>query len=225
MAIKAVLFDHDGTLVDSEPIHFLLWKQVLDRYDISLTDKQYRDHYAGVPTPANAKDIVRRFSLDESADVLIEKKNSAVHEYLQAQPFPLMPTARKTISSLHRRGLKLAVVTGASGSAAQATLQGYALQNYFSALVSGDDVKRSKPAPDCYLLALKQLEIIPSECIAIEDTEHGMKAAVGAGIPCIAIPTDMSRNHNFSDAIAVLDGLGEALNYIENHFYVASRKT
>ena len=225
MAIKAVLFDHDGTLVDSEPVHSALWQQVLEQYGVVLTDEQYRNHYAGVPTVANAKDIVERFSLNESADVLVAKKNAATQAYLKVRAFPLMRGVKEVASSLSRHGLKLAIVTGASKETAQATLDRHSLSGMFSMIVSSDEVAQSKPAPDCYLLALKQLEVHASECVAIEDTEHGMRAAVGAGISCIALPTAMSRNHDFTPAVAVLSDLGEALEYLEKNHLRSERWT
>lgn len=214
MQLRAILFDHDGTLVNSEPVHYRMWAQVLQRYGLALTEQQYKAHYAGVPTPANAIDLVRRFGIDESPEQLAEAKNAATREYLDRQAFPLMPGVEEAISCFHSAGLKLAVVTGASANGVQTTLRVNEFTDYFSAVVSGDDVRASKPAPDCYFLALERLGVTAAECLAIEDTQHGLEAAFRAGINCVALPTGMSRHQDFRSSVAVLGGMPEAVGYV-----------
>ncbi|WP_100640327.1 HAD family hydrolase [Marinobacter salexigens] len=219
MSIQAVLFDHDGTLVNSEPVHLELWNTVLKTYGIQLTEQQYKDLYAGVPTPANAVDLVNRFGIPTDAVALAKAKNLQTAKFLEQQSFPLMPGVTQTVSSLHQLGLKLGVVTGASANGVRATLGTNQLESLFSLTVSGDDVLKSKPEPDCYLLALERLSLEPEDCVAIEDTEHGLRAAALAGIECLVIPTEMTRNHDFSLASAVLPNMNAALEYIQGlHF-------
>jgi HAD superfamily hydrolase (TIGR01509 family) len=224
LTIKAVFFDHDGTLVDSEPTHFRMWQDVLARHGIGLSEQQYKDYYAGVPTVANAVDMASRFAIGESHESLAEAKNAATRAFLSASAFPLMPGASDAIALLLKHGLKLAVVTGAGRNGVQATLRAYALQSMFATIVSGDDVRKSKPAPDCYLLAMERLGLAASECLAIEDTEHGVKAATSAGIASVAVPTVMSRHHDFSQAAGVFGHLGEAMAWIETRFTLCPQK-
>ena len=98
----------------------------------------------------------------------------------------------------------------------QATLRAHALEPLFSLTVSGDDVRNSKPAPDCYLLALDRLGLRAGECMAIEDTEHGLRAAAQAGIECIAVPTGMSRHHDSSRAATVVDDMAAAATHVRD---------
>lgn len=219
MQLRAVLFDHDGTLVNSEPIHYRMWAQVLQRYGFTLTEHQYRARYAGVPTPANAIDLVQRFGIDESPEQLAAAKNAATRDYLDRQAFPLMPGIEEAISCFHSAGLKLAVVTGASANGVQTTLRVNKLNDYFSVIVSGDDVRESKPAPDCYFLALERLGLSAAECLAFEDTQHGLEAAFRAGIDCVALPTEMSEHQDFNLAVAVLGGMPEAVGYVRKALF------
>ncbi len=103
--------------------------------------------------------------------------------------------------------------------AGSSTLRANKFNRYFSAVVSGDDVRASKPAPDCYLLALQRLGVSSGECLAIEDTQHGLEAASKAGIDCVALPTEMSKNQDFNLAVAVLGGMPEAVGYVRNALY------
>ena len=216
MPLRAILFDHDGTLVDSEPTHFTLWNTVLARYRFELSEQDYKAYYAGVPTSANAADIVLRFGIPADPAALAAEKNAATADYLAQNAFPLMPGVKEALAEFSARGLKLAVVTGANARGVQATLRAHALEPLFSLTVSGDDVRNSKPAPDCYLLALARLGLRPGECMAIEDTEHGLQAAAQAGIECIAVPTGMSRHHDFSRAATVVDGMAAAAAYVRD---------
>jgi HAD superfamily hydrolase (TIGR01509 family) len=205
--MRAVLFDHDGTLVDSEPTHHRLWNEVLAAYGVRIPDDLYRTLYAGLPTRANAEDVARRFGLAESPERLMQAKLAATRAYLARAAFPLMPGAARALRDLQGFGLRLAVVTGANPDGVQATLRFHGLGPLIEVIVTGDDVPRSKPAPDCYLLALERLGLEAGECVAVEDTEYGLRSAHLAGVPCLAVPTDMSRNHDFSKALAVLENL------------------
>ncbi|MDI5983397.1 HAD-IA family hydrolase [Halomonas sp. M4R5S39] len=214
MTIRAILFDHDGTLVDSEPVHFQMWQQILERRGITLSEKMYKACYAGKPTDANAVDMVERFHLSGSHEELVSEKSTATQQRLKCTAFSLRPGVKEVLHYLYQRGVTLGVVTGAGRNGVEATLRDNALHALFSTVVSGDDVNASKPAPDVYLLAMKRLGLAASQCLAIEDTEHGVKAATGAGISCIAIPNDMTFQHDFSKAAAIIDDFDDLLVWL-----------
>ena len=218
--IKAILFDHDGTLVDSEYVHYEMWASILMPHGITLTAEDYIRHYAGIPTPSNAATIVENYSLEISPSVLIEAKQSATESFLSKRAFPLMTGAKESIDFFNQKGIKLAIVTGAGIEGVNATVLSNNFQDKFQAIVSGDDVGNSKPSPDCYLLATQRLAVNASECIAIEDSENGVTAAFSANISCIAISTPMSQHHDLSKAMRIFDNLNEAKVWIaENHIF------
>lgn len=214
MALRAILIDHDGTLVDSEPIHHQHWVQVLAAYGLTLTAEDYRQHHAGVPTPANAIDLCRRLGIAEDPGRLAKAKNEITRAWLEHQAFPLQPGVPETLAFFHRRHLKLAVVTGAGANGVHVTLERHGLADCFATVVSGDDVEFSKPAPDVYLLAASRLGVTVGECMAIEDTGHGLLAAVRAQVPCLAVPTAFSAHHDFRRADAVLTRFDDARPWV-----------
>ena len=216
--LRAVFLDHDGTLVDSEPIHLALWNTVLEKYRIKLTEQHYRAHHAGMPVRTNAEHIVARFGLPVDPLALMAEKNAVTLAYLSHDAFPLMPGVCDAIGALSALGLELAVVTATSADRVRATLRAHALTPFFSLAVSSDDVAKGKPAPDCYLFALDKLGLRAGECIAIEDTEHGLQAALRAGVECIAVPNEMSRHHDFSRAALVADDLAAAAAHVRSVF-------
>ena len=89
--LKAILYDHDGTLIDSEHCHFEMWAAILEPYGISLSKEDYIEHYAGIPTLANAVTMVEKYSLAITASTLIDAKDHATRAFLAQQAFPLTP--------------------------------------------------------------------------------------------------------------------------------------
>ena len=214
MPLHAILFDHDGTLVDSEPTHWQIWNAVLAPLGLSIPEADYRDRYAGMPTPANAVDLVERLGIDLPPAVLAERKAEATRAHLAREPFPLMPGAREAIAALQAAGLRLAVVTGAARDATLASLGAHGLLDAFETVVTVDDVALGKPAPDCYLLAARRLGLAPADCVAVEDSEHGLQSAADAGVPCVVKPTGMSRHHDFGRATVRVPDLLAATAWI-----------
>ncbi|MCW8090542.1 HAD family hydrolase [Alteromonas sp. ASW11-130] len=208
---KAVLFDHDGTLVDSEEIHFTLWCEILKEHGVTLSRHFYSEVMAGIPLVKNAYDAVDAFSLRVDAKVLIKKKQQRLKDFLSNNAFPLMPDARMAVERCLQRGQQLAIVTGGSRIATDKTLSEYGWQRAFSVTVTVEDVKESKPAPDCYKKALSLLGVTANEAVAVEDTEHGMQSALDANLRCIVIPTALSSKQNFSKASAQYNSLATCL--------------
>lgn len=207
---KAVLFDHDGTLVDSEVVHCQLWQGILLQHGAQLSAQFYANVCAGVPSADTAQILIERFKLDYLPADLLEDKREAERTQLAAKPFPLMPYVREVVQGFADLSKVMAVVTGAPMHAAQRSISAHELGSLLPHIFSGQDTPRNKPAPDCYLRALDKLQISATQAIAFEDTEHGVRAAVDAGITCYAIPHSLSKTQDFSKATAIFDNLKEA---------------
>jgi HAD superfamily hydrolase (TIGR01509 family) len=208
---KAVFFDHDGTLVDSEIVHMAIWQEVLARYGAILSNEFYADQCAGMPTSQTAVIFVEKFRLAIAPDELIKTKREAEAIRLTKSPYPLMPFAREIVRLFTAQKKILAVVTGAPMPAAQYSLNAHGLHTDIPRIFSGQDTLRNKPAPDCYLQAMEQLGLKPQDCIAFEDTEHGVRAAADANIACFAIPHTLSKGQDFTRATAVFSSFAEAM--------------
>jgi HAD superfamily hydrolase (TIGR01509 family) len=212
--LKAILFDHDGTTVDSEQAHYTMWRDVLRDYKIALTADEYTRHYAGVPTPALSEVLAEKYSLAVEPKVLYAAKMDATNRYLANQAYPLMAGAREAMQFFHERGLAIAVVTGSARGGVDSTIQRHGLDAYVSAVVSRDDVAKTKPAPDCYLLAAERLGLQPADCLAIEDTYNGSLAAFRAEIKCIGVSSAAPARDQFANAIYACRSLDEARVWI-----------
>ena len=213
--VRAVLFDHDGTLVDSELTHYRMWANVLQPHGIAFTLDEYIEHHVGVPTPGNAARILSDYpSLPLTAADLVQAKQAATRAFLATNAFPLMPDARETLQYFAARGVQTGIVSGAAARVVASTVASHRLDELVSVVVSGHDVAANKPAPDCYRFAMRKLGVEPAECVAVEDTESGVAAAVAAGITCIAIASAMSKTHDFRHAAATVANLSEARAWI-----------
>ncbi|WP_115719343.1 HAD family hydrolase [Gallaecimonas mangrovi] len=212
--ITAVIFDHDGTLVDSEQLHYVLWQRVLKPLGLQLEVQDYQAHYAGIPALENAQRLVQHFDLSISPSALAEQKARLSQRFLQQHPFPLLPGVAKTLAAFQQAGIRMAIATGANQYAVDATCRFHRLSHFFEAIVSRDDVQHGKPHPQTYQLALSRLRLSAADCLAVEDTVHGMKAALAAKLPCVVVPSPMSKAQDFTGAAASFSSMAAVKKWV-----------
>ena len=213
--IKAIIFDHDGTLVNSEREHFKVWQSLLREYGVSFEEHEYIERYTGVPTLATAEGIVNTYSLPVSGEALYQAKLKRVEEHFQDTVPELMPGVTECLAFASEH-FQLAVATGATSSELVHSLQSNQLVSYFSATATGSEVENAKPAPDVYLLAIERLGLRPEDCIAIEDSRSGLMSAKAAGLSCIFIPNDYTKGHDSREADFVVNSLLDVKQLLSN---------
>ncbi|UTF58835.1 HAD family phosphatase [Gilvimarinus sp. DA14] len=216
--IKGIIFDHDGTLVDSERKHYGLWVELLKTYGIDFPEREYKDHLAGVPTQQNAEYLVNAYSLPVSSDELFAAREIATQRVLGSEACPLIPGAQECVQWVVNQGLKTAIATGASYNEVKPTLTQHGFDRYFSIVASRDNVRHAKPAPDVYQYALQKMGLEANECIAIEDSPTGLKSALACGLECIVVENEYSAGHDFSSATAVFSTMTDARLWLEQRF-------
>ncbi|GGO77866.1 haloacid dehalogenase [Marinobacterium nitratireducens] len=217
MSLHAILFDHDGTLVDSEATHLQLWRQVVAPFGVEIRERDYWEQMLGVPVERNAADLIRIYGIDAGATELVQAKLEANERFLRDSCFPAMPGASRILQSLAGQ-VRLGLVSGSQRNCVEASLRGHGWQTLFEQVVTGDDVSRNKPRPDGYLKALEQMRLEASDCLAVEDTEVGVRAARAAGLQVIAIRSPLAGSHDFSAASAVVDSLEGAHDWIRTEY-------
>lgn len=213
MTIKAILFDHDGTLVDSESSHLAIWQTVLSPFGVSVSDKEYADLFLGVPTEKTADELCKRYPIPITSEQLVQLKLDQTRAFLKTSSFPQIPGAEALLAECASR-LPIALVSGSQRFCIDATLDSHQWHSFFSHVVTGDDVLLNKPHPDSYLKALELLGVKGHEAIAIEDTESGANAAASAGIATVAIRNQHSATHDFSRAAIEVENLADAKAWI-----------
>ncbi|WP_406438500.1 HAD family phosphatase [Streptomyces sp. NBC_01613] len=183
----SVIFDLDGTLVDSEPNYYEAGRQTLAEHGVP--DFTWADHerYVGVSTLETAGLWKQEYGLATSADDLLADINRRYLE-LARTATRTYPEMRKFVELLATEGAPMAVASGSSPEAIEAILTGTGLDAYLRTVVSADEVPRGKPAPDVFLEAARRLGAAPGDCVVLEDAAPGAAAAHAAGMRCIAIP-------------------------------------
>lgn len=183
----SVVFDLDGTLVDSEPNYFEAGRQTLAEHGV--TDFTWAEHerYVGISTRETLALWKERYGLRPPLDVLLADKNRRYLELARASTH-VYPEMRKFVELLAAEGVPMAVASGSSPAAIEAILTGTGLAAHLTTVVSADEVAHGKPAPDVFLEAARRLGADPADCVVLEDAAPGAAAAHAAGMRCVAIP-------------------------------------
>ncbi len=182
--LAAILFDLDGTIVNTDPIHYQAWQKMLLNYDIQIDDKFYKSRISGRINPEIVKDILPQLSVAEGEKLADEKE--VLFRQLSPNLQPLSGFA-ELIAWTKTHQLKRALVTNAPRQNAKFMLEVLGITEVFHTIVLADDCIAGKPNPEPYQVALQKLGIAAEQAIALEDSPSGIQAAVGAGIRTIGI--------------------------------------
>ena len=178
-----LIFDMDGTILDTEPTHRKAWRDVLGRYGMRF-DEQAMVALNGSPTWRIAQAIIESHEADLDPHLLAREKTQAVKDMLldSVTPLPLIDV----VKAWHGRR-PMAVGTGSESAIAEALLAHLGLRRYFDAVVAADHVQRHKPAPDTFLLCAERMGVIPARCVVFEDADFGRQAAHAAGMDAVDV--------------------------------------
>lgn len=205
MKFHAALFDLDGVIVNSEPFHEEAFGTVLSKHGYTLTHDDYLHYFAGKTDEAGFESMMQNVTSMPSLQQLMNEKAAAFIRQATAgmEAYPNVP---KIIRELHDQDVKLALVTGSLRHEAELALKLTGILDLFAVIVSAEDIANSKPNPEGYLMASHALTVPAAECVVIEDSPIGVKAAKSAGMFCIAVTTTHSPEE-LSDASEIVDTL------------------
>ncbi|WP_044397275.1 HAD family phosphatase [Lacinutrix sp. Hel_I_90] len=201
---KAVLFDMDGVIVDTEPLHKKAYYMMFNHYNIAVSDTLFQS-FTGQSTINVCKQVCSVFNLEHPAEVLVSKKR----EYFKALFFndpdlKLIDGVLDLIKNYYNNGLTLVLASSASMTTIDNVFTRFDLDQYFKAKISGADLKASKPHPEIFEKAAELSGFKKQECMVIEDSTNGIKAAKAAGIYCIGFDSFHSKNQDYSLADKVI---------------------
>ena len=205
---KAIFWDNDGTLVDTEPLYFKATQEVLKRHEIELT----HDFYVNQQLKHNTSAFSLLDPLKIDIEKLREERNTIYSEMLQEE-IPIIDGVLDTLEALHGK-IPMGIVTSSRKVHFDQIMEAAQIRKYFDFFITAEDVSNHKPHPDSYIKALEITGFKPEECVAIEDTERGVRAAKSAGITCFAVPTPLSSGNDFSKADRVLKNVRELIGII-----------
>ena len=204
--IKAVIFDFDGLVVDTESPAFEAWSSIYREYDqelsLDLWVQCVGSSTAMFDPITHLASLVGR-ELDRQA--LLQEKERRKHAVCLRQP--LMPGVLERLEEIKALGLQAAVASSSSRQWIELHTSRLGITGYFAACRTGDDVERVKPSPDLYLAAAQALGEKPQHCLAFEDSLNGVKAAKAAGMACFAVPNQITKHLDFTEADGILTSL------------------
>ena len=185
--MDAVIFDLDGLLADTEIISLKVYQELLKDFGIPFTEETYSREYSGHREEENVQRFLDTYDLPWNFDQTLEKVYELEARIL-AKGVNLKKGAKNLLAFLQREGIPIALATSSIESRARMILDSNGILALFDHLVFAKDVKRSKPYPDIFLKACSDLNVLPENCLVLEDSEAGIAAAYRAGIPVICIP-------------------------------------
>ena len=185
--MDAVIFDLDGLLADTEIISLKVYQELLENFGIPFTEETYSREYSGHREEENVQRFLDTYDLPWNFDQTLEKVYELEARIL-AKGVNLKKGAKNLLAFLQREGIPIALATSSVESRARMILDSNGILSLFDHLVFAKDVKRSKPYPDIFLKACSDLNVLPENCLVLEDSEAGIEAASRAGIPVICIP-------------------------------------
>lgn len=207
--LKAVLFDMDGVIVDTEPLHRKAYFKMFEEVGIDVSDAMY-DSFTGQATLPICNTLCREFSLAlQPSELVRTKRKHFKYLFENDEDLQLISGVHEIIKDYHKNGLTLILASSASMPNINRIFKRFDLDQYFKAKISGADLKASKPHPEIFIRAAELAGENRENCVVIEDSTNGMKAARDAGIFCVGFQSPNSKNQNYKLADYVVKDFQE----------------
>lgn len=220
--LKGVIFDMDGVLVNSEPLHYKAYNMVTEEMGFPFPYEEYKQ-FIGSTNAKVLEYLESNFNITLSKVEILERVSQKKQMLIETEGYEKIPGIPELVKELYDHGLKLAVASSSPLENIIKNTKALRIDKYFERFVTGEDVKNPKPAPDVFLKALGELGLSKEECIIIEDSENGVRAAKAAGVTCIGFANPDSGNQNLSEAFYVVEGFLEVGYDFVNKVYQRSK--
>ena len=204
--LRAVIFDMDGVIVDSERYQFEAFRQLFLPYGIRLTKDSF--DWVGKTSQENIEAVLDRYALNKDPVKLVALRRKTYTQLIKDHIRP-MAGVLPLITKLRKNGYRLALASSSIRAHINMILERLNVLEDFEVIVSGDMIIHGKPNPEIFLRTIKELKLLPTECVVIEDSQRGVEAAYHAGIKCIVVPNEYTLHQDFSKATKIIVSLRE----------------
>ena len=207
--IKAIIFDMDGVLIDSNSICYDVWNEVFERrFNITLDKKEFASHL-GESSKHFTEFFLKKYNLKCEYEDLNEELNTT---FVENRKRINLKKGIKEVLQKFKKKYKIALATGADKEDALYTVTTFGITDYFDYIIAGNEVKIAKPNPEIFIKAAEVLNLKPEECVVIEDANLGIRAAKAAGMFVISIPDELTKSQDHSMANIHLKSISELDN-------------
>ncbi|HAB28471.1 MAG: ABC transporter ATP-binding protein [Xanthomarina sp.] len=207
--LKAVLFDMDGVIVDTEPLHHKAYFGMFNNLKIEVSEAHYQT-FTGQSTINVCKSLCSHFKLHNNPEELVQIKRQIFKDLFKNDPnLQLIDGVLDLIKDYHENGLTLVLASSASMGTIESVFNRFDLDQYFLAKLSGADLKASKPHPEIFVKAAEVSGYNKKNCLVIEDSTNGIKAANAANIFCVGYKSAHSKNQDYSKANFIINDFKE----------------
>lgn len=204
MSLKAVLFDMDGVIVDTEPLHRKAYFKTFHDLGIDVSEELYTS-FTGASTRKVCDTLIENFNLNQTFEEIAKIKRDYFKDYFyNDEEFDLIPGVKALIEHYYENGITLILASSATMTTIDMVFEKFELEKYFSGKISGADLKESKPHPEVFLLAAEMAGQPVENCMVIEDSTNGILAAHRAKIFCAAYRSPNSKNQDYTLADTVV---------------------
>lgn len=186
MGKKAVIFDMDGVIFDTEKVYLDIWTEVFEKYGYKMTKELYVT-VMGTGRKNVIKTFLENFGDDLPIEKMYEEKDNQLFYRIENQGIPLKEGVKELFSMLKEKDYKIALATSAKKERVEKQIKDKWLKESFDAIVCGDDVEKGKPSPDIFLKAAKEIDVEPENCFVVEDSPAGIKAVFSGGMKGIHV--------------------------------------
>lgn len=202
--MKAFIFDMDGVIIDSEPIHNKVVKEVLLQDGIIVSDKEFQK-FTGMTSSAVFQHFITKHNLPYSAEQMTLHHMNAFKNYIVEHNLQPIDGIIPLIHQLQTAKIPMAIASSSPMNVIEFVTKTFNIDKYFKYLISGEDLLHSKPAPDIYLKTAQKLQVKPKDCVVLEDSKNGSIAAKAAGMYCIGFQNPNSGNQDLSIADIIIN--------------------
>jgi len=207
--LKAVIFDMDGVIIDSEPIYFEIERDLFDELGLDISQREH-ESFVGMTMEGLWERVTAKYQLEETIQDLTRLHKDSAFQYMsEAKELPIVEYIKELLEKLKSRKIKIAVASSSPKNLIEIILTKLNLHDFFDLIISGEEVEKGKPAPDIFTEASRRLNINPNSCVVIEDSTNGVKAAKAAMMKCIGFQNINSGNQDLSTADIIVDSIGE----------------
>mgnify|MGYP006289433563 FL=1 len=206
----------DGVIIDSEPLHYEVNKEIFTKLNIEVSEKEYNS-YIGTSNKEMWDMIVEKHNLNKNPGELTNLQQKKNLEHIKNNEVDLMENVKYLLDELKQSEIELALGSSSPKDLINEVINNFNLGNHFKIVRSGENVENGKPAPDLFLKISKELEIKPEKIVVIEDSHNGVKAAKKAGMYCIGFYNENSGNQDLSIADMVINNFSKlSLDKLKN---------